>query len=439
MALPRPNAQPLHIAYATQNVGNIDFSTDTGDTVPVKQSLLGLQRAGHRVSCLMLAGREVRRIENVADAGRSEALPTGLSGSAPFLAVESGVRRLQRETRLPYFAAFDSYRFYEACLRALPGFDLCHEHNGAFCVGAALACRRLGMPYVLTVSADPIFEKRMIGRPLRGLHGYVAAREAAFTYRLARRILCVSEAAKQNLAQSWALPPDKIVVMANGVDTQLFSPAYDPAPMRAEWGLGDRPVVAFVGAFQPWHGLDKLIESMALVRQETPDALLLLVGDGRARPQVDQAIAAHNMQQQVIVTGLLPQEKIPALLAAADVATLPYPQLPAELWFSPLKLYEYMAAGKAIVASDAGQIGDVIRDGENGLLVRPGDVGELAGAITRLLRDGALRERIGRTAREQAVAQHSWERYVSRLESVYRQVLGLHPVSGKMQKIFPET
>jgi glycosyltransferase involved in cell wall biosynthesis len=325
--------------------------------------------------------------------------------------------------RLPYFAAFDSFRFYEACVRALPAFEICHEHNGLFCVGGAMACKRLGMPYVLTVSADPLFERRMLGRPLRGLHGYVAAREAAFTYRLARRILCVSESAKQNLAKSWNLDPEKIVVMANGVDTALFSPDYDPRPARHEWGIGDRPVVAFVGGFQPWHGLDKLIESMVLVRQSVPEALLMLIGDGRARPLVDKAIAENNMQQHVVITGLLPQSKVPSLLSAADVAVLPYPELSAELWFSPLKMYEYMAAGKAIVASNAGQIGDVIKDGETGLLVRPGDVSDLAEAITRLLQDVPLRAQLGRAARQQVLSNHSWDRYVSRLEAVYEQVL----------------
>ncbi len=413
----------LRIAYVIQNVGGIDFTLDVGDTVPVKQSLLGLQRAGHDVSCVMLNGRDVRRHEDVSGAGGSESLPTGLTGSGLFRTVESGVRRLQVGLRLPYFAAFDSLRFYEACLRALPAYDICHEHNGIFCVGAAMACRRLGMPYVLTVSADPLFEKKMLGRPLRGLHGYVAAREAAFTYRLARRILCVSESAKQNLARTWDLDPEKIVVMANGVDTSLFSPDYDPRPARDRWGLADRPVVAFVGGFQPWHGLDKLIASMALVRQGVPEAMLLLVGDGRARPLVDEAIAENNMQRHVIITGLLPQNEVPPLLSAVDVAVLPYPELPAELWFSPLKLYEYMAAGKAIVASRSGQIADVIEHGKTGLLVQPGNVHDLAEAITQLLQNAALRERLGRAARRQALANHTWDSYISRLEAVYDQAL----------------
>jgi glycosyltransferase involved in cell wall biosynthesis len=93
------------------------------------------------------------------------------------------------------------------------------------------------------------------------------------------------------------------------------------------------------------------------------------------------------------------------------------------LWFSPLKLYEYMAAGKAIVASRAGQIAEVIQDGHNGLLVESGDVAALAQALLKLLKDPVKRERLGQNAREQAIRHHSWERYIKRLEDIYRSVV----------------
>jgi glycosyltransferase involved in cell wall biosynthesis len=98
---------------------------------------------------------------------------------------------------------------------------------------------------------------------------------------------------------------------------------------------------------------------------------------------------------------------------------LPYPELPGELWFSPLKLFEYMAAGKAIVASRAGQIAEILEDGQSGLLVAPGDVAAMGQAIVRLIADPALRQRLGDHARQQAVANHSWEQYIERLVQIY--------------------
>jgi starch synthase len=130
-----------------------------------------------------------------------------------------------------------------------------------------------------------------------------------------------------------------------------------------------------------------------------------------------------KLEKKVHITGYVAHEAMPTWLAAADVAVAPYPALPQELWFSPLKLYEYMAAGKAIVASAAGQIAEVIEDGHNGRLVRPGNVAELAQAIGELLDDPAGRQELGRAARQQAASQHSWQMYRQRLESLYTAAL----------------
>jgi glycosyltransferase involved in cell wall biosynthesis len=267
--------------------------------------------------------------------------------------------------------------------------------------------------------------------PLRGFHKSVAAVEARFTYKLARRIICVSEPAKTHLVESWQVDPGKVVVIPNGVDVELFRPRHDPGPIREEMGLDGAPVITFVGGLQHWHGLDRLIDSLAKVLLEIPQVKLLLVGDGRARQAVEQQINELGIGRAVIMTGLVPQVRVPEMLAAADIAVLPYPQLPRPLWFSPLKLYEYMAAGKAIVASRDGQIAQVIRHGHNGLLVDPGDVDGLAQAVIELLRDPTARERLGRNARQQAVERHSWDHYISRITEVYQSVLQASPNEGQ--------
>jgi glycosyltransferase involved in cell wall biosynthesis len=416
-------AKHIRIAYTIQNVGGIDFKKDIGDAVPVKHILKGLRQAGHQVSCLRLDGHSVIGFDNIAEPHNVWHARLGLTGTKPFILAEGGLRRLQRSLGLPYFALFDSYRFYEACCRLLPDYDLCHEHNGLFSVGAALACLRLKKPYVLTFSADPLLEAELVGKPLRGLHAQAAAWEAGLTYRAASRIICVSGPARQHLIETWQVDPAKIVVMPNGVDVELFGSHHDPRATRSELGLNGSSVVSFVGGFQHWHGLEGLVDSFAQILPEVPEAKLLLVGDGPARANIERKIADHGLERSVIVTGLVPQERVPKLLSVADVTVIPYPHLPKELWFSPLKLYEYMAAGKAIVASRAGQIAEVIRDGYNGLLVESGDVAGFARAIAGLLKDRAERDRLGHNARRQAVERHSWQQYIRRLEEIYWSVL----------------
>ncbi|MCP5098672.1 MAG: glycosyltransferase family 4 protein [Chloroflexi bacterium] len=414
--------RPLRIAYTIQNVG-LDLSKQVGDVVPVRYTLEGLQKAGHTVRVFELQGRDVAQIDDVRHLDDKSPTALGMSGKRPFQLTESVIRRVQGMANLPYYAFFDSRRFYEACLNSFPDYTLCHEHNGLFSPASAMACKRLKMPYVLTFSADPIFESELVGRPLTGLHLRVANKEARFTYEQADQILCVSNPAKKHLVDVWQVDPDKINVMPNGVDIRLFAGEYDTQAARAEWGLGDDPVISFVGGFQPWHGLDNLVESFATILQDVPNAKLMLVGDGPFRPELEQKIAECNVGASTIITGLLPQERMPELLSVADIAVIPYPKLPKELWFSPLKLYEYMAAGKAIVSSAAGQIAEVLENGRNGLLVESGNIPEFTQAVLSLLKDPAKRNQLGAIARQQAITQHSWEQYIRKLENIYLKTL----------------
>lgn len=416
----------LRILYAIQNVGGIDFAQGIGDTVPVKYTLRGLQAAGHTVSCLQLDENQVRVYEDAFRLDAYNLAAQGTAGSSVFRAFEGGMRRAQRVLGIPYLALLDSYRFYATAWRYLSSFDLIHEHNGLLCIGSALASQRARKPYVLTFSADPILERRLVGRPLTGIQAHLAEREARYTYRVANRILCVSAPAKVQLVETWGVEAEKAVVMPNGVDTDLFSPRREAGDVRARFELDGRAVVSFVGSFQLWHGIDQLVEIFAGVLQEVPASKLLLVGDGPARDRVEEAVRRLDIADSVVITGLVAQESIPAILAAADVAVIPYPKLPRELWFSPLKLYEYMAAGKAIVASRMGQIAEVIQDGQDGHLVEPGDIESFTRAIVRLLKDPAERGRMGMRARQKAVECHSWEQYVQRLEEVYQDAIAHH-------------
>jgi glycosyltransferase involved in cell wall biosynthesis len=414
----------LKIVYAIQNVG-LDLDEPVGDAVPVIATIRGLHRQGHSVSVWALSGvRVLERLVADEDPARARSAPLGISRWWLFRKFEGLLRRVQRWLRLPYFALFDNLRFYEAMLRLGREADLVHEHNGLFSIGAALACRRLAKPYILTFSADAIMERDLIGQPLKGPHLRAAKMAAAFTYRQARAILTVSNAAKTHLIENWQVDPDKIWVMPNGVDLALFGASPNVIARRAELGWQDQHVIGFVGGFQPWHGLEILLQAFADLRRAGQNVKLLLVGDGRHRPVLDQLIQRLSLQSDVHITGLIPPAEVPAWMAVMDSATLPYPKLPSEMWFSPLKLYEYMAAGKAIVASRSGQIAEVLSDAETGLLVQPGDPLELQAALARLIANPELASSLGQAARRLANERHSWGRYVEKLENVYEFALG---------------
>jgi glycosyltransferase involved in cell wall biosynthesis len=192
----------------------------------------------------------------------------------------------------------------------------------------------------------------------------------------------------------------KIHVIPNAVNAERFMSVNPSLPKNGAF------VIGFVGALRASQGLTKLIEAFAVVAEQSPRPQLLIVGDGSDREQLDREIAARDLVSRVRFTGSVAPESVPGLLASMDAAVAPYPAL-AQFYGSPLKVYEYMAAGLPIVASRIGQIEELIEDGETGLLVPPGDGAELAKALSRLEFEPKLREHLG-TAAQNAVWDHTW-------------------------------
>jgi glycosyltransferase involved in cell wall biosynthesis len=136
-------------------------------------------------------------------------------------------------------------------------------------------------------------------------------------------------------------------------------------------GLTDEPVVIWVGGFYPWHDLNLLLESFTQVVKERPDTRLVLVGEGPTRPSVERYIIDNGLSEAVILTGTVAHSEVPDLLSIADVAVVPSVPIPAKRGGTgtPLKLFEYMAASKAIVTTAYAQVDEVVQHGHNGLLV----------------------------------------------------------------------
>lgn len=356
----------------------------------------------------------------VSDANAAYLAPRTWSASSWFDLLGKAVWKIQQSLRIPYLNYFSNLRRYDACLRVLPGHDVVFERNALYNSGAAMACEKLRLPYVMFFDADQIAELDFMGKPLKGLLRWRAKRLLRYNLRVARRIICVSEIAKDHLMKTWNAPADKLVVLPNAVDVERFKP--DPelgAQTRASLSLTTHPLLVFVGSFYQWHDVVALLKAFALVSKIHSEARLLLVGDGAERERMMRLSVDLGLEGAAQFTGFVTHAEVVRYVNAADIAVVPVPIMKQEMWLSPMKLFEYMASGKAIVASAMGQVKDVIRDGENGLLVPAGDEAALAGALERLIVDVALRVRLGRQAREDAVKDHSWEGYLSRLEDVF--------------------
>lgn len=235
------------------------------------------------------------------------------------------------------------------------------------------------------------------------------------------RIFVVSEVERRNLIKA-GVPDLNIVVNPNGVDVERFKPGVGRDVERKKLGLSqDEILVGFVGTFGPWHGVLELAKAIVLSRQDSR-IKYLLIGEGKLRESVAQIIAETGMGDRVIFTGAVKHDRVPQLLDACDILVSPHVPLAggAEFFGSPTKLFEYMAMGKAIVASRLGQIAEVLRHEETALLVEPGNAEELSRAIIRLVASPGLRETLGATARQTAKAEHTWRRNAENILDAYQ-------------------
>jgi glycosyltransferase involved in cell wall biosynthesis len=212
----------------------------------------------------------------------------------------------------------------------------------------------------------------------------------------------------------------RVLVNPNAVDPGRYSPAVNGGAVRRRYGLDGRTVLGFISTFQPWHGAVVLARAFAALMTDRPEhrdsVRLLMIGSGAEADEARRVIAAAGLADAAHFTGLVAQEAGSEHLAACDILVSPHvPNSDGSPFFgSPTKLFEYMAMGKGIVASNLDQIGEVLRHGDTAWLVTPGDVGALSAGLDRLVRDAGLRRALGAAARLDVLANHTWRAHLRR-------------------------
>jgi len=188
------------------------------------------------------------------------------------------------------------------------------------------------------------------------------------------------------------------------VDARRFESAKRSANVD---GLKGKFVVGFAGSLKAWHGIGVLLAAFRILQRHSANYHLLLVGDGPLKSWIEGYIAGTKMEKKVTLTGWVSHSKLPAIIKRMDVAVASYPLL-ENFYFSPLKLFEYMAAARPIVASKIGQIEKVLEDEKTGMLATPGEAEALAQKIEYLRRRPHLRRKIGLAAAREA-KRHTWD------------------------------
>jgi glycosyltransferase involved in cell wall biosynthesis len=289
-----------------------------------------------------------------------------------------------------------------------------YQRHTRFCIAGALLSKRMGVPLIVEYNAPETWvAEHWDPTPFRSL---IALCEEV-TLRSAARIVVVSEALRAGLLRR-GFGAERIVVNPNGVDGDYFSPGRGRATGRAALHVQPEEIlIGFVGSFSLWHGIEILQQAIAelLSDRQAYRLRFVLIGEGLLQGEMRSALAAYERTGEVIFTNSLPPAKVAEYLDAADILVSPHIPMPdgSRFFGSPTKLFEYMAMGKAIVASRLEQLAEVLTHGETAWLVSPGSVQELSAAIRQLAGDPALRAALGSAARRSALQNHSWDRNVA--------------------------
>jgi glycosyltransferase involved in cell wall biosynthesis len=296
--------------------------------------------------------------------------------------------------------------------------DLVLERYSLWGRTATAWAARHGVPSVLEVNA-PLVREQAAHRVLVDRAGAEqVAREALGA---AGAVVCVSEGVAA-WARDVVADPARVHVVPNGVDTDRVTPAARPG--------GVRPLtVGFVGTLKPWHGTEHLVDAVALLLGREPGWRLLVVGDGPQRDALQERCSRWGIEDAVELVGAVRPDDVVAHLHRMDVGCAPYEDLD-DFYFSPLKVYEYLAAGLPVVASRVPGMSGLLHGGALGRLVRPGDAEDLAAALAGLAADPASRALAGERARRTAEREHTWTAVVDRVLALARTGEATAPVQS---------
>ena len=289
-------------------------------------------------------------------------------------------------------------------------FDAVYERYSLWGHAAMAFARAADIPGVLEVNA-PLIEEQSTYRELLNRVG--AAGVARRAFHNASSIVAVSKEVADYVA-TFGVDRGKVHVIPNGVNPQRF--VRPPQKHGNRLNSQNHFTIGFVGTLKPWHGTLNLAKAFGVVHHQDPTTQLLIVGDGPERNALREYFAGkdESTKKSVRFSGAVAASEIPSLLHQMDVAVAPYPEM-SNFYFSPLKVFEYMAAGLPVVASDIGQISHVIQHDVNGLLVPPGNVPELTAALFRLRGDVDLRRRLAVAARQTILEKFTWDIVVRRV------------------------
>ena len=284
----------------------------------------------------------------------------------------------------------------------------------------------LGIPVFLEVNAPLSFERSTETDEKLYFRRLASSLEVR-TCRHAFKTIVVSTPLKAYLMEK-GVPGEGIQVFANGVNREKFFPVAARPELQKAYGIGpENVVIGFTGILRPWHGIDLLVSAFSDLHAQYPDTLLLLVGDGDIRREIEDLARKNGCQDAVKITGRIPHTQVNDHIGLFDLAVSPR----TTFYASPMKIPEYMALGKPVVAPDTPNIHDLLENDRTGVLFTPESRTDLLRALTSLVADSDKRVAMGQAGQREVNARLNWESIAGQVVSIYEDVHGPGIPHGK--------
>ena len=396
------NSLPFHSAgYATRTHGLLKELNAAGWDVD------GVTRLGYPY--------DMPRMEEIPDAPDREVID-----GVDYLRLLTG-RQIEKKNPLFNYVERYSAELVKAAQRDRPAIIHAASNHWNGLTGVSVA-RKLGLP--------SIYEIRGLWEITRGsrnpewaasnMFKYIARMEADAA-KGATRVFTITGALRDEMVRR-GVSAEKITVLPNGVDTERFTPIPRVEELALELGVQGKTVIGYIGSILDYEGLGLLIDAAAALATERDDFHVLLVGDGAELESFRDRVREDGLDRVITFTGRVPHEEVERYYSLVDITPFPRLPLPVCEMVSPLKPFEAMAMGKAVVASDVAALAEIVTPGTNGLLHAKGEAASLTSELRRLLDDPELVKRLGSQAREWVVQHRDWRQISTIVAETYAEL-----------------
>jgi glycosyltransferase involved in cell wall biosynthesis len=379
---------------------NVRISDNTGDAVHVRELAMSLAKLGNDVSLIVPS----------------------------FQGESDEIKALQEQDNLSLFfikrnkflPKLSSIVFLRKVARSQDS-EIIYERRFAPTFGFALN-RLLKIPYAVEINGLEDKERQMLNISSGGgiIPWSIKRRLWRHLFNPVGRIIVVSNGLEKTLSEEYGLNRNKITVINNGANTDLFRPM-DKNKCIKELGFNQKyRYVGFVGNLAPWQGVEQIIKIVPKIIHRFPETRFVIVGDGDMRTDLEDLAEKLGIRNKVIFTGFVPYKKVPKYINSFEICTAPFSGVERNRknLVSPIKLYEYMACGKPVVTTDVCVFKNEMEDLELGLIVKADDTEAFTSSLVKLMENQDLQRSMGEKARLWVLNEHSWNKVAERVSMV---------------------